>query len=435
MATQAEIMMQKFNEENAATGGVHIEAPVIDKPNPSELVTDASQVSAPAAPQSAEEAVAAALAASAAPVTLSVPAPQAAPTGHKVDTAVAAVTKADAAPASTGDLDELALMGLDPAEIEKMIAATEGAPAPTGQEGEGTPAAADPKAPVPSVPLPRLQEEAEKRRAVEERNRQLELENARLQGRQDVLTAPAPQAPAAPQVTAEQVVGALNGKIKAVNDKFITEKRAILAQVDAGDLTNVAADEKIESLKNTLQQEVNVYRGQRAAIIRSQTEPTVQDLEERINSDLTLKNETLALANANPWLANVPERVIDSLKEEAIAALERMGKRIEPTPQSTLQLRQAMIAIAKTPAWSLDKAYGGVAVPRAADPGTKPTPEQLAQKLALQKNHPPLVAQAGADLPTAAEGLYDERTLGNMSESEMLAALPSSAVLKMLGAA
>lgn len=140
------------------------------------------------------------------------------------------------------------------------------------------------------------------------------------------------------------------------------------------------------------------------ARVQQQNNPQVDpvNVEQQINSDPWLQQNTNQLRHNNPWLDVISDELMSQVQGEALQLMERRGQPIGSDVQTTWLMRQTMAEVGKH--WGLDRLpvsnqAGTAPSVQPANPSTSPTPEDRLEKLTLANNHPPAIGQAGSPAP------------------------------------
>lgn len=340
-----------------------------------------------------------------------------------LEDAIAHVTDQDIAPETPAtppvtfddpDAAELAA-ALAEAEAEKAKAGAETDPdAPTPGE-ETTEPTTEPsaetkdKGPVPMIPKPRLDEVIRER---EEAQRRAAFLEGQLEATKELLAkgtqSQTPQAPQQREPTAEEKVGQAEQAIIDLAKKF-----------DSGELTY--ADMKTQEFR--LQGFINNVREQ--ALLAKVPTPAPQ------NDPLYLDTLTAQLEKDHPdVLLFTSDRDFNYLVAVAKEKLEEKGIVLDNSDMGKFRLRQE---IAKQATELAPRFYPGQAAKPAAT--TPPAPSAAAaaraNKLALQETMPPDLSSVTGSTPT--DLTPSAASFEQMSDEEILAALPKAARNKFLG--
>jgi hypothetical protein len=347
-------------------------------------------------------------------------------------------------PIESGDPDDAILAELE--AIEKANAAAEkaaegedttgGAAAPAGDD-TATGAAAEPEpapAPQPEPTIPKARFDA-----VNNRARELEIENARLrglaEGRKEAAdrVAAVPAEPAVPKVDPAAVrLTEIDGEGGALDKLY--------AKYDGGDMT--LGDLRKEERKLQMEaQQIRDGQAEQRRLAAERKAPAAEPTGGSVNGDIRLTEMTEKLA-AGQCLAR--PRPAEIVAEQYVPLAERLlrqrGYALTKDPAGAWRLRYATVEVAKAmgayrlfspketwPAEEGEAAPVAEAAPAQAAPETENptaalTPAQVREKLTMRDKHPPALSEAGTRQPNE---IVSDKDVDDMSEEE-LAALPES---------
>lgn len=278
------------------------------------------------------------------------------------------------------------------------------------------------------IPPQRLAKEADKRRTAEERLEALEEENRKLreaqaynQGKEDA-TKPAPVDP----------LKVIEENIQNLDTAYDQEADKIAKSYEKGDLTYSqmkAAERQLDKNYNNTR---DGFEQEYAQLQQKQSAPTPEQINHQLQTDTGLQQHTIALAEANPWLANLNEAQsvnLNTLAENNLASQGITRQNTDPV-NFVAQVRSVMCQIGVDMGFDKLLAPANADVPAKDDPGTKPTPEQRKDKLDLATKHPPHPTKGGVDAPTDVSNTIDWE---NITDAELANSLPQSTLEKMAG--
>lgn len=305
---------------------------------------------------------------------------------------------------SPEELDKMLTEGTKPVEKQEAAPAASTS-APAGEkDSAGDEDPEDPEAAGQMVPRARLNQEVQKRRALEQEREQLLQDRAYMAGKADA----AATAPKEPEVDPEAIV---SFNIKKLGENFNDNILKLAQQFDDGEITAIEWERK----KQDLNAKYNEYHGQFTAQLQQiqdrKNAPNPQMLAEQLGAHRGLAAHTKQLEDANPWMGHVkPElaKAMTKAAEEILAQHQIFLPKnftLQDLADYTADLRTAMVEVGR--AWDLDKIAAPAATTTPASAGPqKADPSQIRSKLDLARQQPPLTSSVGAGLPTDAMAAF-----------------------------
>lgn len=295
------------------------------------------------------------------------------------------------------------------------VAQQPAAPAPVAGQPPAQAAPAPGQQPAGEHPMLRMSREIAAR----------DLEIARLngieQGRQQAAAAQpaAPAQPARPQPTPRQIMAHFDSQRADLDKKF-----------DAGEME---APDYRKATRVLDRQEMSLIADVRA---QAHVAPVANHVRQipapaPATEDMWLKERSAEMMAADPWLAKVPTKILNSFRDDAIQLAQTNGLDVSPnTAQGLYNYRRCVRAVAK--AHNMHLAYGetghpgqaaaapSAVAPSAPVPGSQPIP-------APRLTQPPSLLQNPGGLPAPIGGMTADRlstmpfweAANSMSEAEL----------------
>lgn len=296
-------------------------------------------------------------------------------------------------------------------EENKETESSQESPKKEGEEGEESSGEGDgeQEGEDKTIPLARLKQETEKRRAAEDKYEKLAERIAFLEGRESNRQQSQKQ-----QEDPLRVIDDTLNKLQETTDAQIKE---IWEKADEGELKLSEARAEEAALLRRAQKVANVWQSRRNEIVSERNRPDPQAIHQRIINDDTLQARTEKLREANPWIDNLTDRQLKTCETEALNSLREEGVSLSADAESTWILRKRIAEVAKE--LGFDSVSAPPAQQQALSQGRQqPTAQQRKEKIELQNNHPPATAKAGHGLPVDSNRVQLEEAM-NMTDDQL----------------
>lgn len=284
-----------------------------------------------------------------------------------------------------------------------------------------------------TVPRAALDAAREKGRESKEELERLRNENAYLKGQTDALrsisapqTQPLQQQPAPETIDPDELLGNVDKALLMVEEEYRRSEIALAEQYDDTQLSLTEYTKKKHELTDKYRSDVNKLSTARDDILRFKSQPDPETARERINTDPWLKANTDALKTQNPWLEQIPQKMMDDMAERAISEMQRRGIPVESTPESTWQMRLIIAEIGKH--WGLDSTFLAPKTP-GVKPSVQPTSEQRLSKLELAHTMPPSLSSVGVP---GVENSNSPSAISDMTAEQLGRTLPQKEFDRLL---
>lgn len=255
------------------------------------------------------------------------------------------------------------------------------------------------------VPKPRLDQEIEKNRVLNEELQKIRDEKNFLAG----ATAALKNGPAAePSKPVEDPLLEIDRKLMALDTSYKKQIVEAATAADNGDITLAQWKQKEFDIAENAKILRHQLLGQKEAVITERNKPDPKTLAETVERDPELQERTDELVSQNPWMDKLSDEDFYDLRDYSIHQLNKQGYKLGIDPNSAWTIRVAMADLG-VKKFGYDRIHaeaqpapaGKPAAPaKPATDGYTPTPQQRSAKLALANKQPPMPTQAGVTAPT-----------------------------------